>query len=114
MNVRRGLFRFWVIFACLFTVGVCAASSYAVTREFQKNREIQLNLARIRASGMLKVPCSVRGSIPFDSAGSNGLCGYEIAKFQAQYPEYRGLTEDRLFDRLCDATSMNVKSPFHP
>jgi hypothetical protein len=90
MNIRRGLFRFWIIFACLFVIAVGVASSYSIRREFEKACEAKAILKRIEREGILIVPCAVRGKRPFDVSQPNGRCGYDIAKFRAQHPEVQG------------------------
>ena len=114
MNIRRGLFRFWIVFSCLCVIAVGVRSSYPVRREFEKAGEAKANLARIEREGILIVPCSHRGKRPFDVRQPNGRCGYEIPKFRAQHPEYRDLDEDQLLDRLCDEAGINIKTPFSP
>jgi len=114
MNIRRGLFRLWIIFACLFVIAVGVASSYPIRREFEKAGEAKAILTRIEREGILIVPCFHRGKRPFDVLQPNGRCGYDIPKFRAQHPEYRDLDEDRLLDRLCDEAGINMKMPFTP
>jgi hypothetical protein len=113
MNIRRGLFRFWIVFACLFVIAVGVASSLPIRREFEKAGEAKTILRRIEREGILFVPCSHRGKRPFDVL-QNGRCGYDIPKFKAQHPAYRDLDEDRVFDRLCDEAGINTKTPFSP
>jgi hypothetical protein len=114
MNIRRGLFRLWIIFACLFVIAVGVASSYPIRREFEKAGEAKAILTRIEREGILIVPCFHRGKRPFDVLQPNGRYGYDIPKFRAQHPEYRDLDEDRLLDRLCDEAGINMKMPFTP
>ena len=114
MNIRRGLFRFWIVFAGLFVIAVGVASSYPIRREFEKAGEAKAILTRIEREGILIVPCSHRGKRPFDVRQPDGRCGYDIPKFRAQHPEYSGLGEDQLLDRLCDEAGINMKMPFSP
>ena len=108
------MFRIWIVVACLFVIAVGVASSYRIRREFEKAGEAKTILRRIEREGILFVPCSVRGKRPFDVSQQNGLCGYDIPKFNAQHPEYRDLDEDQPFDRLCDEAGINMKTPFSP
>jgi hypothetical protein len=114
IDVRRGLFRLWIIFACLFVIAVGAASSYAIRREFEKAGEAKTALTRIKRAGVLIVPCSVRGKLAFDFSEQSNRCGYEIPKFRAQHPEYKDLNGDQLLDRLCQEAGINIKMPFRP
>jgi hypothetical protein len=113
MNIRRGLFRFRIVLARLFVIAVGAASSYPIRREFEKAGEAKAILTRIERESILFVPCSVRGKRPFDVL-PDGRCGYDISKFRAEHPEYRGLDEDQLVYRLCDEARINIKTPFRP
>ncbi len=115
MNVRSGLFRLWVVFACLFVVGIGVASRYSISREFEKAGEMKSQRANIIRSGVLRVPCSVPGHMAFDfSEKADGFCGFNIRKFRTQHPQYRDLNDDQLLDRLCEQAHINIKSPFHP
>jgi hypothetical protein len=114
MNIRRGLFRLWIVFACLFVIAVGVALSYPIRREFEKAGAAKAILIRIEREGILFAPCSVRGRRPFDVLQPNGRCGYDISKFKAQHPEYRNLDEDELVYRLCDEAGINIKMPFSP
>jgi len=113
MNLRRGLFGCWIIFAGLFVIAVGVASSFDIRREFEKAGEGKTALTRIKRAGVLTVPCSHRGKPAFDFS-DNGRCGYDIPKFRAQHPEYKGLNEDQLLDRLCQEVRINIKTPFRP
>jgi hypothetical protein len=114
MNIRRGLFRFWIVFACLFVMAVVVASRYPISREFEKAGEAKTVLTRIEREGVLIVPCSHRGKRPFDVMQTDGRCGYDIPKFKAQHPAYRDLDEGQVFDRLCDEAGINMRMPFRP
>ena len=115
MNVRRGLFRLWIIFACMFVIGILVVSRYAISREFEKAGEMKSQRENIIQSGVLRVPCFVPGHTAFDwSEKADGFCGYDIRKFRTQHPLYRDLNDEQLLGRLCEQARINVKSPFHP
>lgn len=43
MNFRRGLFRAWVVFACVFIIAVAAASYGEVALEFERANALRIN-----------------------------------------------------------------------
>jgi hypothetical protein len=100
INVRRGLFRLWIIFACLCILVVGIVSSGSIREEFEKASE-RKSWGR---GDILLVPvdCSdARGSLSSDySKEGDGRCWYEMPKFRAQYSEYKDLTDDQLSDGL--------------
>jgi hypothetical protein len=113
MVLQRGLFRIWIILACLFAGAFAITSSDAINREFKKAGEMERQRASIIRSGVLRVPCQVHGKIPFDFLEKN-QCGYYIESFRMQDPQYRKLSDEQLLDRLCYQAGINMKSPFHP
>jgi hypothetical protein len=115
MNVWRGLFRLWIIFACLFVLGIGAASRSAISREFEKAGEMKSQRLNIIRSGVMRVPCSTPGNIASDfSAKPYHLCVYDLKKFRTEHPLYRHLNDDQLLDRLCEQAGINIQSPFRP
>jgi len=50
MNIRRGLFRCWIIFACMFVIAVGSASSDPIRREFEKSWRGQSDLSQNRTA----------------------------------------------------------------
>ena len=99
INVRRGLFRLWIIFACLWVVAVVLASGDAIREGFKK-----ASVAKEVSDWVALVPvdCSgARGTLSSDySKDKDGRCWYEMPKFRAQYTEYRDLNDDQLSERL--------------
>ena len=58
MNIRHGLFRFWIVFACLFVIAVGVASSYPNRREFEKAGEAKAKAITIAGTIATKYPQS--------------------------------------------------------
>ena len=112
LNVRRGLFRLWIIFACLCVIAVGLVSYSDIYDEFKKastrNDEWSAYL-------MLPVDCSeARGTLSSTySKEKDGLCWYDMRQFRAQYPEYKDLKNDELHDRLYAKAGITITPP-HP
>lgn len=98
MNIRRGLFRLWVIFAGLFVIGTGVVLSSEIREEFKKAAA-----TREMSSFILDIPvdCAIaRGKLSADYTNEIGRCWYELPKFRALYPEYKDLSDDRLSNLL--------------
>lgn len=104
INLRRGLFRLWIIFACLFVIAVGIASTQGIRDEFRKDSITN----KWGWALMVPVDCSeARGKVSTDySKEKDGLCWYEMSKFRAQYTEYKDLKDDQLSDRLYEKAGL--------
>jgi hypothetical protein len=111
INLRRGLFRLWIIFACLFVFAVGIASTRGIREEFSKASTAK----KWGWALVVPVDCSqARGEVGSDySKEKDGLCWYEMPKFRAQYPEYKDLNDDQLSDRLYGQAGIPV-TPIRP
>ena len=116
--MRRGLFRLWIIFACLVMIAVGVASSSEIRREFRVANDVEKGKTRIKRSGILIVPCSprfsARGKLSSDYSEQNGRCWYDMPKFKTQHPEYKDLTDNQLFDRFCEHAGISMALAFSP
>jgi hypothetical protein len=99
INLRRGLFRLWIIFACLFVISVGIASSDGIRDEFKRKASTKNQRG---FTLMVPVDCSkARGELPSDySKEKDGLCWYEMPKLRTLYTEYKDLNDAQLSDRL--------------
>jgi hypothetical protein len=97
MNILRGLFRLWLIFAVLFAIVTVAVSYTDVRNEFfwsAPPKELDFRT-------LFPVDCSqARGTFEANYSRSDGLCWYEEPTFRSLYPEYRDLSEQELSKRL--------------
>jgi hypothetical protein len=109
MNLRRGLFRLWIVGSALFVLAVAFVSYSDIKREF-----IAVGLSKFV---LLPVLCGdARGVAgedyttkagqspgPWDSyARPNPYdnCWYAISKFRSFYPEYNDLSDNELTRKL--------------
>jgi hypothetical protein len=99
MNLRRGLFRLWIVFAVLFVIAVAAVSFEPIKKEFSEAR-----LKRETHPGSLMVPfdCSLaRGVDGTDyvrnlDPSAEPACWYRSARFRELYSEYAIRSDDEL------------------
>jgi hypothetical protein len=104
MNLRRGLFRFWLLFAIAFVAGTSALSYETVKSEYEKWELIK----QIDARGdVLQVPvdCSLaRGKLNVDYVTIKGTsernCWYGLPEFRVAYPEYKDMSDQELSDKM--------------
>ena len=87
INVRRGLFRLWIIFACLFAIAVGVASSGGIREEFRKASVTKEMWSRfgtlVPTDSLVPTDCSLARGNPWSdySKESDGHCWYEMTKF---------------------------------
>jgi hypothetical protein len=97
VNVRRGLFRLWVVLSSLWVILIVAVSFAPVHEEFGKAASM-----RIINAGSWEpdepVECSEARGTDFRREGE--LCWYSLAVFRKLYPEYADLKEKDLSEKL--------------
>jgi hypothetical protein len=94
VNVRRGLFRLWLVCA----VGWCAIFSYIGYRDVRAARD---TWEPPSWQVLLPKDCaSARGVLGTDFEEREGRCWYGVPKFRASFPEYRDLSDDDLTKKL--------------
>ncbi|MFG1411440.1 hypothetical protein V5G24_10020 [Xanthobacter sp. VTT E-85241] len=114
MNIRRGLFRIWVLVSVLWAITIIAFMYSPVSREFARGAEAR-EWAKAGIN-LLPVPCSqTRGKLGTDYSARRGnagpwdnysniqpgdFCWYEEPKFRALYPEYKDLNTRDLSEKL--------------
>lgn len=78
MNIRRGLFRLWAVFASLFVIATGIVSTGSICDEFRKAASIKDASSFVP---LLPIDCSqARGSAGSDYSSFNGCCWYEIRR----------------------------------
>ncbi|MGR9413693.1 hypothetical protein [Rhizobium leguminosarum] len=114
MNIKRGLFRLWLVLSIMFagavgivTVpGIIADFRSASLQKSMSNDTLMVPIICDQARGTLKTDYSPEGSQtdvnPFDT------CWYELPKFRTLYPEYKDLTDDDLSDRLYEKLNLPI------
>jgi hypothetical protein len=113
MNIRRGLFRFWLVFTALFVAGSVAFNLAWLSEEFR--------LARLNdqmSSDILLIPgdCRLargREGADYTARAGDATCWYELPKFRILYPEYTELSDDELAERAYRKAGIPT-TPIHP
>jgi peptidoglycan/LPS O-acetylase OafA/YrhL len=105
MNIRRGLFRTWVVLSVLFIIVVAIFGWRTVEDEFQKAAFLELIKGDIT---LVPLFCEdARGKLNEDYTLEPGRtyvlpkekCWYEMPKLRALYPEFKAMTDDELVDK---------------
>jgi len=95
VNIRRGLFRLWVVASLLFLIWLGWLSYDEIRSEFKY------------ASLGLPADCGkARGSSGKDYEEDGGLCWYDQSKFRKLFPEYKDLSDEDLSDKLYAGTGL--------
>src|SRR4051794_16550204 len=104
MNIKRGLFRIWVIFSAVFIAIVLIYSFNSIKSEF----ETVFLIKEFDKSDTMLVPVErrkARGEENKDYSCSNPFlvpdtqsdtCLYKLPKFRKLYPEYNDVTDKKL------------------
>ena len=95
INVRRGLFRLWLVLAVLWAITVGVFSFGGVRDEFRKAASMKM-IAGFVAS--IPVDCDLARGINFRR--DRNLCWYDLPTFRKLYPEYEDLNDSDLAERL--------------
>jgi hypothetical protein len=106
MNMKRGLFRIWVILSVVFITIVLTYSFNSIKSEFEtvslikemdKSATMLVPVERRKARGEENkdYSCSNPFLIP-DTQFKSDTCLYELPKFRKLYPEYNDVTDKKL------------------
>jgi hypothetical protein len=105
VNVRRGLFRLWLVLSVLFALSIASLSYTEVRNEFFWRDADELG-----AITLLPAECAKSlGTVGVDYSVSEGLCWYELPKFRKLYPEYVDLNDAELTKRLYAKVGRSVR-----
>jgi hypothetical protein len=110
VNIRRGLFRFWVLLSCLWVILICITAITPVREEFAK----ATSMRKINAGSWTPdepVDCSIARGTEYRRDGS--LCWYSLPVFRKLYPEYNDLKEQELSEKLYDKAGITL-TPIRP
>jgi hypothetical protein len=98
MDLRRGLFRLWIVFAVLFASVAAIVSFDGVRDEF---RNASVKNAGSHFALLVPVDClQARGQLDSDYYKNAGYCWYEMPKFRALYPQYKHWEDSELSEEL--------------
>ncbi|MGO8218869.1 hypothetical protein ACC746_31260 [Rhizobium ruizarguesonis] len=116
MNIKRGLFRLWLVCGLLFAAAIMFFSYEQIVSEFRKSNllaEIPAN-----ATALIPVTCKdARGALGVDyeldkdvkEKTPDALCWYMMKKFRANYPQYADLSDEDIVTK----TYGDVGVPLH-
>jgi len=110
INVRRGLFRLWLVLVVLWAITVGVFSFGDVRDEFGK----AASMKRINAAGFVPdvpVDCDLARGTNFRR--ERNLCWYDLPTFRKLYPEYKDLNDRELSDKLYEKASIPL-TPIRP
>jgi hypothetical protein len=134
MNIRRGLFRFWILFSVGFVAIVFALSYGSLKREFEPN--VTDNVWGKVASPLVPMECNLaRGTEgtdyqkiakkPWEKYWSKGeknefsdlvpFCWYELPKYREHYPDDNALTDEQIIYQTYTAVgapTAPIKAPW--
>jgi hypothetical protein len=115
MNVRRGMFRLWIVSSALFVLGVGAASYNTIREEFRASGiDYDAIAKKYGAETLLPVDCGqARGVATTDYALNDGSCWYATAIFRRLYPEYKDLSDHDLYEKIYAKAGRPLTHP-HP
>lgn len=121
MNVRRGLFRAWVVFSVVWIASMALTLHRGVWDEFAK-----ANQSAEWRHGIVLMPVfcgSARGAVGKDykrdareSTTEEGFFDrswYEMPQFRELYPEHRALSDDALTEKIYADQGMTI-THHHP
>ena len=97
LNVRRGLFRLWLVLSCLWAIFIIAVSFGPVREEFAKGTSMR----KLDAASWVPdepVDCAMARGTEYRREDS--LCWYSLPTFRKLYPEYADLPEKDLSEKL--------------
>ncbi|MCA2410957.1 hypothetical protein GYN07_06890 [Rhizobium leguminosarum bv. viciae 248] len=117
MNIKRGLFRLWLVLSVLFATTVFVFTYNSIKSEFDKSSL----LAGIPANAEAMIPVScyqARGALKVDFELATGetekkpweRCWYRPKKFRVLFPEYQDIDDEQLVTK----TYMEAKVPLYP
>lgn len=113
MNITRGLFRLWLVFATLFAIGIIALGFGDTKREFEKA------FLDFSQAGTMLIPVrcgTARGAENADftrdtSTASSPVCWYELPKFRKLYAEYKDMSDEKLSESLYARAGIALNPP---
>jgi hypothetical protein len=105
MNLRRGLFRLWIVGSALFVLAVAFVSYSEIKKQFDAAA-----LMHVLKANEVAVPvlcADARGTANADYfIEHNDNCWYAMSKFRRLYPEYKDLSDNELTRKLYPARGL--------
>jgi hypothetical protein len=121
MNVRRGLFRLWVVATAGYLLLAAAYFFRNVREEFAAAALFRHGLTRFGDEALVPVPCAqARGKEGVDFSkliypehGNKIICWYSRSKVRTLFPEYSDLSDGDLTNRAYKKAGIERSLP-HP
>jgi hypothetical protein len=112
MNVRRGLFRLWLVASVLWALGVGLFGAIEIWRIFDSkaawaNAPILYPVACDKARGAKGI--DYEGGSLIDGPWDRYTCWYSLGNIRKLYPEYADASDDILGQRLYEAAGRPLK-----
>jgi hypothetical protein len=111
VNLRRGLFRVWIVFTVLCAVFVIADDYNHLKGELVRTQLLATATGRLKA--LIPMPCpEARGKIEADyRRGDRGFCWYNQPSFRILYPEYVDVPDYALPDKMLVKAGLPPTTP---
>jgi hypothetical protein len=107
MNLRRGLFRLWLVGSALFVLAVAFVSYGEIKNQFDAAA-----LMHVLKADEVAIPvlcADARGAANADDfIEFNDNCWYAMSKFRRFYPEYKDLLDNELTQKLYPARGLDA------
>jgi hypothetical protein len=118
MNVKRGLFRLWLVVSAMFAVAVISLSYSKV----QKEMAASIAIANISPTDVIEIPVlcgrtrGTRNTDYYVQPGQDGssddhTCWYDMDKFRELFVEYKGLSDLELSRRTYAEAGRPISFP---
>ena len=108
MNWRRGLLRLWIVGSALFVIAVAFISYSEIKNQLDRSEPFVPMLCG-EARGKAGTDYAVKDKRKpdqwdmFRERNSSDTCWYGMSKFRTSYPEYKGLQDQELIQKLHEA-----------
>lgn len=118
MNIKRGLFRLWIVCAVLYAAGTLLIGYQQISQEFNKGL-----ISEIPSYGQPEIPVyckDARGNrsnldyrLDEDATEQTPYtkCWYGLSRFRNIYPEYKDVSDEDLVKKTYTATGVLYAPP---
>jgi hypothetical protein len=108
VNLRRGLFRLWIVGSALFVLAVAFVSYSEIKKQFDTPEQfVPVLCGEVRGEESTDYAVkNKRKPGPWDSyteRNPSDTCWYGMSKFRTYYPEYNGLQDQELIRKRHEA-----------
>ncbi|AYM12289.1 hypothetical protein At1D1108_26630 [Agrobacterium tumefaciens] len=118
MNIKRGLFRLWLVLSILFAIAIFAMGYSQIKAEFDKGAL----LAEILSHDLIHIPvlcAQTRGKLDEDYFLQSGdevkrpwqTCWYKMPSFRALFPEYKDMSDEDLATKTYEEVGRPLTPP---